>query len=380
MDDDEINSLDSLGPAPSLPGSGTPVRAVISFNDLKVGQIVLDFQIQEVLGRGAFGTVYLALQLSLNRFVALKAGRDVGAEGRTMARLQHPNIVQVYAEQVVPEANIRLLCMQFVPGPSLQAVLDEFRNRQRPTGWNGRELLAIVDHMRRGPSLLDLREVDDRKRLESFGFLECVCYLGAELAHGLQHAHRQDVLHRDIKPANILLNAYGRPLLADFNLAEVSQTDDPTQLVGGTLAYMSPEHLAAFRDSAGSDRRHVDARSDLYSLTLLLIQLLAGQVPVPETTDSETSCESAKSEERQRRFVESLLAQRQQPLCCDCWISPEIQRTTPAAAQSLTEVLLRGTQPDPAGEPQKPGFCAKSCWAVSGCLGFSAPSIQNRCC
>ncbi len=348
--DSEIDAGDSLGPVPSLPGCGAPVRGSISITDLRVGQIILDFQIQEVLGRGAFGTVYLALQLSLNRFVALKAGRDIGAEGRTMARLQHPNIVQVFAEQVLPDQPIRLLCMQFVPGPSLQKVLDELIGGNISVGWNGHELLKVIDRNLRGPTLLDLREVDDRRRLEELGFLECVCFIGAELAHGLQHAHRQGVMHRDIKPANILMNAYGRPLLADFNLAEdVQPTEGEAQVVGGTLAYMAPEHLEAFQNAKRSDCPEVTPRADVYSLTLLLVQLLTGRVPMPtrevsyhQTHDSG----SAEGQTDEDRSLERLIEFRRRPLSVEGWIPEADRRRTPAAVNALTEVLLRGSHPE----------------------------------
>ncbi|MBL8815323.1 MAG: protein kinase [Planctomyces sp.] len=348
--DSEIDAGDSLGPIPSLPGVGAPVRGSISITDLRVGQIILDFQIQEVLGRGAFGTVYLALQLSLNRFVALKAGRDVGAEGRTMARLQHPNIVQVFAEQVLPDQPIRLLCMQFVPGPSLQKVLDELIGAEINVGWNGHELLKVIDRNLRGPTLLDLREVDDRRRLEELGFLECVCFIGAELAHGLQHAHRQGVMHRDIKPANILMNAYGRPLLADFNLAEdVQPTEGEAQVVGGTLAYMAPEHLEAFQNAKRSDCPEVTPRADVYSLTLLLVQLLTGSIPMPTRAASNHHAHDSGSAEGQTeadRSLERLIAFRRRPLSVEGWI-PEVDRQrTPAAVSALTEVLLRGSHPE----------------------------------
>lgn len=354
LNDIEIDSGDSLGPIPSLPGAGAPVRGSISITDLRVGQIVLDFQIQEVLGRGAFGTVYLALQLSLNRFVALKAGRDVGAEGRTMARLQHPNIVQVFAEQVLPDQPIRLLCMQFVPGPSLQKVLDELTGSDFVVGWNGHELLKVIDRNLRGPTLLDLREVDDRRRLEDLGFLECICFIGAELAHGLQHAHRQGVMHRDIKPANILMNAYGRPLLADFNLAEELQpSGSEAQIMGGTLAYMAPEHLDAFRGARGAEGQAVTPKADVYSLTLLLVQLLTGKIPLPppdesgdESSRSTETFGSSEPESSSDRNLDRLIEFRRRPLSVEGWIPESDRQRTPAAVSALTEVLLRGAHPE----------------------------------
>ena len=97
------------------------------------------------------------------------------------------------------------------------------------------------------------------------------------MADGLAHAHERGILHRDLKPANILLGDDGEPLLLDFNLAADTKLRGPASaaLIGGTLPYMAPEHLQALR---GEDRT-LDARSDLYSLGVILFELLTGNHP-----------------------------------------------------------------------------------------------------
>src|SRR6185295_13233163 len=87
------------------------------------GAKVDDFEIVRLLGRGAFGHVYLARQISLDRLVALKISANRGSEGRTMARLEHQHIVQVFSEKVDPDFNQRLLCMQLVPGIGLDKII-----------------------------------------------------------------------------------------------------------------------------------------------------------------------------------------------------------------------------------------------------------------
>src|SRR4029078_9025431 len=82
-----------------------------------------DFEIIRMLGRGAFGIVYLARQISLDRLVALKVSANRGSEGRTMARLEHQHIVQVFSETVEANFNQRLLCMQLVPGVGLDKLI-----------------------------------------------------------------------------------------------------------------------------------------------------------------------------------------------------------------------------------------------------------------
>ena len=93
-------------------------------------------------------------------------------------------------------------------------------------------------------------------------------------------AHSHGVLHRDIKPANILLNQYGRPYLADFSLSFQSEKIEAGSdvLFGGTLAYMAPEHLEAFNPSLPAGPDQVDERSDLYSLSIVLFELLTGKI------------------------------------------------------------------------------------------------------
>jgi tetratricopeptide (TPR) repeat protein len=114
--------------------------------------------------------------------------------------------------------------------------------------------------------------------LRERSYAEAVLWLGARLAEGLQHAHERGILHQDVKPGNILLSDEGLPVLLDFNVAgDVKQQNASAALVGGTLPYMAPEHIEAFR----GDRAQVDGRSDVYSLGIVLFELLVGRFPFP---------------------------------------------------------------------------------------------------
>src|SRR5438105_2308679 len=127
------------------------------------------------------------------------------------------------------------------PGPrgvphatSLRRVIGTLAGRA-PHTWDGRAILEAIDACSTEPATFDPAALRDREFLAGCGFVEAVCWVGARLAEALAHAHRQGVLHRDVKPANILVNRYGRPLLADFNVASAPRAGGEDAL-GGTLA------------------------------------------------------------------------------------------------------------------------------------------------
>jgi eukaryotic-like serine/threonine-protein kinase len=255
------------------------------------GARIDDFEIIRLLGRGAFGHVYLARQVSLDREVALKVSANRGSEGRTMARLEHQHIVQVFSETVDDDFDQRLLCMQLVPGAGLERIIAALHpdatkaklTDDPPLPWSGQELLATIDHSASLPTALDPSALHDREALARMDDIEATAWIGTRLAEALDFAHHHGVLHRDIKPANILVNSYGRPMLADFNISSqpVGSQSECEAMFGGTFAYMSPEHLDAFNPSDPTGPDAVTAKSDMYSLGLVLHQLLDGCFPVP---------------------------------------------------------------------------------------------------
>lgn len=260
--------------APSCPGALTPLAvADAAVPALATGQIIDDYQVLRLLGSGAFARVYLARQLSLDRLVALKVSPNEGSEARTLARLEHQHIVQVFAEIVDPAKNLRLLSMQLVPGVTLARLAAALSGQP---AWTGHTFLALLDERCTETTAFDLGSVAIRTFVETCDRVALICWLGARLAEALAHAHSQGVIHRDVKPANILINRYGRPLLADFNIA-VSRLSGPDS-AGGTLAYMSPEQLDAFLPGATGEPP-VAERSDVYSLALVLFELLTGRLP-----------------------------------------------------------------------------------------------------
>src|SRR5437764_7517267 len=125
---------------PSSTGEAPPFRAVLPAprvplpNPLApvlpaVGEQLDDYELLRELGQGSFGRVFLARQVSLDRLIALKVSANRGNEARTLARLEHTHIVQVFSEQVDARRNLRMLCMQYVPGATLERLIQALAGR-----------------------------------------------------------------------------------------------------------------------------------------------------------------------------------------------------------------------------------------------------------
>jgi tetratricopeptide (TPR) repeat protein len=214
---------------------------------------ICGYEIIGELGRGGMGVVYQARQSALKRLVALKmilAGSHAGTEqqkrfrieAEAVARLQHPNIVQIHE---IGEVEGRpFFSMEFVAGGSLAA------------------------RLRAG--LLPLRET---------------ARLVETLARAVQHAHQRGVVHRDLKPVNILLTEDGTPKITDFGLAKQLESADAGQTrsgaVLGTPSYMAPEQAAGKTDQLGPP-------VDVYALGAILYELLTSRPPFRGATMMET--------------------------------------------------------------------------------------------
>ena len=252
---------------------------------LQPGDTIDDFDLLTRLGSGAFATVFLARQKSMQRLCALKVSVTRSNEAQTLAQLDHPNIVRVYDQRIIPEKNVRLLYMQYVAGASLSEVLDQLRLLPK-SEWSGAALLkAISRQLQESGSGFGVtgnaHEHPLHRRLQKASWPETVCLFGIQVASALQYAHKQGVLHRDLKPANILLDENGAPKIVDFNVSFCSKLDGvtPAAYFGGSLAYMSPEQLEVCHPDHAREADDVDARSDQYSLSVLLWEMLCGQRP-----------------------------------------------------------------------------------------------------
>lgn len=213
-----------------------------SFDSLS-GKKFGDFILEERIGRGGAATVYRAQQQSVRRDVALKvidltqiAEHDdfqlrFAKEAELIAKLEHIHILPVYAYGI--DDDKAYLAMRILRGGSLKDLIKR------------KEILPI----------------------------DTAISLFRQIAQGLAYAHSKGIIHRDIKPGNVLLDDNGNAYLSDFGLAKLINSEaDVTQgdVIVGTLAYMSPEHLRGER---------LDQRADVYSMAIMLYEMLCGRVP-----------------------------------------------------------------------------------------------------
>lgn len=201
------------------------------------------YKILREIGSGMTGTVYLAEELALKRPVALKVLRRSTSgtpssvlsfrnEARSSGKLIHPGIVPVF--HFGEEDGIHFIAMEYVAGKTLESWLSATRNGEHPP-------LTIDDAVR----------------------------ISIEIADALDCAHRNGIWHRDVKPENILIDERGSARLTDFGIAKNIEEDLKTEtgIIAGTFAYMSPEQARA-------ERVRIDARTDLFSLGVVLYEMI----------------------------------------------------------------------------------------------------------
>jgi serine/threonine protein kinase/formylglycine-generating enzyme required for sulfatase activity len=224
----ELRRTEIVSPAADAPPPELPDR---------IGR----YRIEKVLGKGGYGVVYLGHDDKLDRPVAIKVPhvklvsqpKDAEAyltEARTVAKLDHPNIVPVH-DVGSTEKFACYVVSKYVEGSDLSAKIEQ----RRLSGTEAAELIATV-------------------------------------AEALHYAHTKGLVHRDIKPANILLDATGEPFVTDFGVALKEEDFGKGKGHTGTPAYMSPEQ-------ARGEGHRVDGRSDIFSLGIVFYELLVGKPP-----------------------------------------------------------------------------------------------------
>ncbi|HXW05597.1 MAG TPA: protein kinase [Vicinamibacterales bacterium] len=241
----------------SSPLQPTPSSPVAIAAELRAGTVLSHYRVQERIGRGGMGTVYRAHDSRLARDVAIKVVNEDAAwdaervarfhrEARTLAALNHPGIVVVH--DTGQERGLNYLVTELIDGVTLRALI------------------------------ADEGALGSRRTIE----------IGAQVADALAAAHALGVMHRDLKPENVMLTRQGRAKLLDFGLARPSRNDVPDEtrtalqtdpgIAMGTVQYMSPEQI---RGEA------LDSRSDIFSLGVVLHEMLSGARPFQGATQAD---------------------------------------------------------------------------------------------
>lgn len=291
--------------------------------DLLAEQPSVRYELQRILGEGAFGRVFLAYDRDLERHVAIKFPNDSQlldskrreqylSEARTVAGLNHPNIVPVY-DVVRREDGTIYIVSKFIDGCTLEHRI----NHDRPS------------------------------------FSEAA-FIVANIANALHHAHQRRLVHRDVKPGNILWEtATGTPYITDFGLAIKGENLELRGRVSGTPPYMSPEQVRG-------ENHRLDARSDIFSLGAILYELLADRRPFEGETPRDIFVEIVNTNPQSLRALNPAVPPELERICLKALAKPLTDRYQ-TAEEMATDLLRwrRSFQPDSISD-QTPSVTTKS--------------------
>ncbi len=303
------------------PGSGGGLgRGPMEVGLPSNGDRLDSFEIQQAIGVGGMGAVFRALDVRLDRFVALKVlppGQSHEAEnvrrfyqeGRAAARLDHENIARVFT--IGQDKSLHYIAFEYIDGTTIRQRVEQ-----------------------RGPLPVS----------EAINFT-------LQIAGALVHASERGVVHRDIKPSNIIVTPQGRAKLVDMGLARRFEREGADEgltqsnMTLGTFDYISPEQAR--------DPRSVDVRSDLYSLGCTIYHMLTGQPPFPGGT-----------------VLQKLLSHREEP-------APDVRVLNPSVPSDLAVIVLKLMAKDPDRRYQTPEQLVRDLLTLAGALGLRSISPEG---
>ncbi len=317
-------SRDAMAKLYDVAPSELPERPSIQANPVRaknvdfpvVGETCCNYPLIAELGRGALARVYLAQQPDLaQRLVVLKVTQRATSEADKLARLQHTGIIPVYS--IHKQGELTCICMPYLGALTLANLLDDgslFSQRTETAHGlvstivskrlstivsfveNAKEVAQQIPHASNetmprdfAGACYDLPRFNTQQLSEQLGTSELVESLNTQyfnrrqivasvdlitkITEALAYAHQRSIVHRDLKPENILIANDGQPILLDFNLA-ASVSESRCDIAGGTLPYMSPQHLRSLNNNG-----QALASDDVFSVGVLLYQLLSGKLP-----------------------------------------------------------------------------------------------------
>jgi serine/threonine protein kinase len=244
----------------------------------KPGEEFGPFYVLEEIGLGSIARVYMCLESELgNRPIVVKATPLPTYEASILGKLNHENVIPVYATGRVDEHALYYLSMPYCGRSTLADVVDLGFQEACPrhddciglaaTRWTSAEKWLPKKNQARTFA-----------RFRNTTYVDGVLKLAIQIADALEHAHQQKIVHGDLKPSNVLLRPDGKPLLLDFNLSQ--DVARRPAVCGGTLPYMPPEHLEFVAEQLAEEKPTVAMASDIYSFGALLYELLSGVTPV----------------------------------------------------------------------------------------------------
>ncbi|HEX3147380.1 MAG TPA: protein kinase [Gemmataceae bacterium] len=241
------------------------------------GSRVGDFSLLRQLGKGAFGRVFLAIEEPTTKHVVVKISKQKCDEAKVLGRLGHRNVVSVLSAPHDVASGLYLIVMPYLGSATLEDLLEVAYPLRKSGVLRARRADLILTAARRNLRSDDPAPTDQKADpfLTRAGFVDGIVWLGIRIADALAAVHQCGFVHHDLKPSNVLLGADGQPRVLDFNLA--SDVRNLKSRLGGTLPYMPPEHLQAVRQP--NTPSEMDSRGDVYSLGVILYELLCGTHP-----------------------------------------------------------------------------------------------------